>query len=173
MDNVRLSSLPPGLLPPLESGQQRLASRTPAVDDRPVSAGEDRLTLSAEGRARASRDAGSVVENVALPADRPGVQAYRQEAERSVAPPPLPQGDVYEGVFQRLNELAASLTPPEPPASTATEPAAPTPTEPVASEAGVPSNAPTIPATQESTRDNGYAQGAQTATPGSRVDVFA
>ena len=163
MDNVRLSSLPPGLLPPLESGQQRPAPRPPAADDRASSPGEDQVTLSAEGRARARRDVGAVVENVALPSDRPGVQAYRQEAGRPVAPP-LPQGEVYEGVFQRLGELAASL------ASSGTNPAPDVTEVPGPSSVG----APNIPATPEVNSTADYARATQPGPAvGSRIDVFA
>ncbi len=168
MENVRLPSLPPGLLPSLESGQQRSAPRPVEAESRPGSSGgEDRVTLSAEGRARASRDVGGVVETVPLPPDRPAVQAYREEAGRPLASAPLRQGEVYEGVFQRLSELAAALTPPE------TAPAAPV-SGPEPATTAAPAAAPTIPAAPEGNGADVYGRTAQTGQAlGSRVDVFA
>jgi hypothetical protein len=168
MENVRLPSLPAGLLPPFESGQQRSAPRPAEAEPRPgASGGEDRVTLSAEGQARARRDVGGVVETVSLPSDRPALQAYREEAGRPVEPAPLRQGEVYEGVFQRLTELAAALSPPQ------TNPAGPaSATEPATTAA--PAAAPTIPAAPEGNGADAYGRAGQAAqTLGSRVDVFA
>ena len=94
MENVRPLGLPPGLLPPQESGQARPPERPSRAepDVRGATAGSDRITLSEEGRARARRDVGgSPVENVATGEASRAIRSYQAEAQQAPAfePPPL------------------------------------------------------------------------------------
>ena len=161
MENVRPLGLPPGLLPPQESGQARPPERPSRAepDLRGATAGSDRITLSEEGRARARRDVGgSPVENVATGEASRAIRSYQAEAQQAPAfePPPL-EGRVLEGQFQRLTEVGS-------PARLEATARAAEPSTPVSASDSAP-----VPAASERA-STAYSEAA--GRVGTRVDLF-